>query len=343
VDLDVEARRRGLELKILVTRLRYLGDVILTTPAVSALKSRYPGAEIHYLVERPYAPILFNNPHIESVIPTGRGFLPTLSMLRKGAFTAALDLFYNPRSAWLLYLSGIPIRVGGSRRWRRRLFTHTYAVPVSVQSAISHHLHPLQLFDIRAEQDLPRVYLTEEEEANGRLILQRITGRGQGIVAFHPGGTWPAKRWSASSFAELASQVRKRLGYELLFIAGPGEGRIAEAVSKEAGDGAHILPLQPIRHLASILSHCDAVVANDGGIVHLSVALRRPTVAVFGPTDPEIWFPYVGRGPYEVATLREHCAPCHKHVCEDSGCLEKLQPDLVFEKLERVLTWREQR
>jgi heptosyltransferase-3 len=341
VDLDAEARRSGRRLRILVTRLRYLGDVIMTTPVMAALKSRYPGAEIDYLVEERYAAILLNNPHIDDIIPAKRGFIETLRMLRRREFTAALDLFYNPRSAWLLYLAGIPIRVGGSRRWRRRLFTHTFSVPASLRSAVSHHLYPLGIFDVHWEGSMPRVYLAEEELNEAASILERTVGSRSSIIAMHPGGTWPAKRWGVSSFAALARMIRERLGSDLVLVAGPGEREIAEAVRNEAGDGAHVLPSMPVRQIASIIGCCDAVVANDGGIMHLSVALTRPTVGVFGPTEPDIWFPYTDGGPYAVATVGEDCAPCYRHACEDTKCLERLTPDSVYEKLESVLAWHE--
>ena len=119
MDLDIMARSRGEGPRILVTRLRYLGDVILTTPAVAALKSRYPEARIGYLTEESFAPVLEGNPHIDEIVTTAGGFLATVTNIRKRRYTAAIDLFYNPRSAWLLYLARIPVRVGGTRRWRR--------------------------------------------------------------------------------------------------------------------------------------------------------------------------------------------------------------------------------
>jgi len=342
MDLDVMARRRGERLKILVTRLRYLGDVILTTPAVAALKSRYPEARIDYLTERPFGSVLEGNPHIDEVVETAKTFPGTVAKIRKGGYTAALDLFYNPRSAWLLYLSRIPVRVGGARRWRKRLYTHTYVVPPHVRSAISHHLFPLRLLGAGERQSLPRVYISEEERGRARSFLEGKAGCSKGFVALHCGGTWQAKRWSPAQFARLADMILASSGKTALLVTGPGEeGIVGEVIDRsKPGRRPRALPAMSIRSLAACLLHADAVVANDGGVMHLSAALGRPTVGVFGPTEPDIWFPYEGKGPFAVATLREACAPCHKHECGDPKCLDRLDPELVFEKLEGVLSWK---
>ena len=344
MDLDAEARRRGKNLKILVTRLRYLGDVILTTPACAALKQRYPGAEIHYLAERPYADILEGNPSLSGIIGVSRGScraLETLVTLRRGGFTAAIDLLYNPRSALTLYLSGIPIRAGGSRRVRRRLYTALFSVPAGTRSAVMHHMEALRIFDVEPRETLPRVYLSGEEIASGRSLLERTLGitEGERAIAMHPGGTWPAKRWAPESFGKLARLVRERLGAKTLVIAGAAERGISETVCAVAGDAAAALPISGIRTVASAIAASGAFVANDGGLLHAAVALARPTVGIFGPTEPDIWFPYEGKGPFSLVTRRASCAPCHRHQCESLECLDSITPDEVFRRLEGVLAW----
>ena len=340
MDLDLMARHRGEGLRILVTRLRYLGDVIMTTPAVAALKSRYPEARIDYLTEDPYGPVLRGNPHIDEVLTTGGMFFGTVAKIWKRRYTAAVDLFYNPRSAWLLYLARIPVRLGGSRRWRKRLYTHTFTVPGHIKSAVSHHLHPLRILGVKEKMSLPHVYIDDREREKGRRFLEESAGWSNGTVALHCGGTWQAKRWSPGNFAALADMIRDRMGKSPLLVTGPGEEEIVNAVMEQSKFDLLALPVMPIRSLASVLIHCDAVVANDGGVMHLSVALGRPTVGVFGPTEPDIWFPYEGEGPFTVATLDEECAPCHRHECDDPKCLDRMRPDFVFDKMEGLLTWK---
>lgn len=343
VNLDDEARRRGKPLRILVTRLRYLGDVILTTPAVAALKARYPAAEIDYATELPYADVLTENPHIGGVIRLSRDAMRAageIALIRARRYTACIDLFHNPRSALLLALARIPIRAGGARGIRSRLYTRRFAVPAETRSAISHHIAAMGVFDVAAADSLPRVYLSpDEREAGGRLLEREVgeLARGGPVVALHPGGTWQAKRWPASAFAALALLIRERLNGCAVVVTGPGEEEIAESVRAASLGAARVLPRQPLRGIASILASCDAVVANDGGLMHLAVAIGRPTVGVFGPTEPDIWFPYEGKGPFALASRRMDCAPCHLHECADRDCLEGIEPAEVLGLLEKVL------
>jgi len=345
VDLEAASRGAGIPLRILVTRLRYLGDVILTTPALAALAKRYPAAEIHYLAEAPYVSVLEGNPHLSGVIPLRpgvRGSLEAVSAMRRLRFSAAIDLFYNPRSAALLFLSGIPVRVGGSRRIRRRLYTHVANAPPGTRSAAAHHVAFLRAVGVEDGEGLPRVYLAAAEIEGGRAEIDRaLSGVAKGrVVAFHPGGTWPAKRWPPEGFGRLAALLRAKLGASVVALAGPGEEGIARSAAA-ASDGA-LTPLPPmsVRRAASVLAASDAVVANDGGIMHLAVALGRPTVAVFGPTETDIWFPYEGKGPFAVMTHTPPCAPCHKHYCDSGECLKSIEPEEVLGKLGEVLAWK---
>ena len=346
MDLDDEARRRGMKLRILVTRLRYLGDVILTTPAVAALKQRYPEAEIHYATEGPYADVLEGNPDISRIIRLSRSArraLGEIAKIRSFRYVACIDLFHNPRSALLLRLSGIPLRAGGSRKLRRRLYTHRFVIPPETRSAMDHHVAAMGVFDVGAGDPLPRVYLTREETGAGRGLLERAVGTreaGGRIVAIHPGGTWQSKRWPSGSFAKLAVLARERMGAQVVVVTGPGEEEIAERVRAEAGARVRVLPFLPLRKIAAVLASCDGVVANDGGLMHLAVAIGRPTVAVFGPTEPDIWFPYEGKGPFALVSRLMDCAPCHRHRCESVECLEGITPEEVLGRLREVLAWK---
>ena len=345
MDLAVEAGKRNRKLRILVTRLRFLGDVIISTPVLEELGKRYPEAEIYYLAQPGYADILREHPTITDIIELKAGvsgFIRTVSVLRKLRLTAAIDLFYNPASAGLLFLSGIPVRIGGKRRWRERLYTDAGEVPPEILSAVDHNLHFLKKADIDASGSLPRIYLTEEERKKGRQAVDRVrrgSGNGVRLAALHPGGTWASKRWPPEKFAVLIDYLRKEIEVESILITGPGEEKIVNRISQLAGEMVGILSPGPVREVASVIDSCDAVVANDGGIMHLAVALGKPVTALFGPTEPEIWFPYSGKGPFAVVSSGEECAPCDLHECGDQRCMENIGTDDVIEKLLSVTGW----
>ena len=332
--------RKGVPLRILVTRLRYLGDVILTTPVIDALRDCFPEAEIWYMAESPHSDILEHHPGLSGIVKVG-GTLSTAGKLRKLRFAAAIDLFYNPRSANILRLSGIPVRIGGGRKWRRRLYTHIIEPDRKIRSAISHHLAALGPLGCDAHERRPRVYLTEGELAAGRDLVRNIfdIDMPERIVAIHAGGTWPAKRWPVSSFAELARIIDKRYGAKTLMVTGPGEESISRQVSSDSEGRAVFMKPAPLRTAASAVAACGALVSNDGGVMHMGVALGVPTVGIFGPTEPDIWFPYSGMGPFELITRNEDCMPCHLHECGDMKCLENISPAEVADGLAKVTGW----
>ncbi len=339
----ISVRRDG-PVRILVTRLRYLGDVILTTPVIDALGECFPGAEIWYMAEPPYSSILENHPGLTGVIEVGKGIasmLSTIRKIRKLGFAAAVDLFYNPRSANILRFSGIPVRIGGGRKWRGRIYTDVFEPDSNIRSAISHHLAALEILGCASSERRPRVFLSEDELVSGRSTVDSAFGGAapDRTVVFHAGGTWPAKRWPAFSFASLARVVIERFDSRSLLVTGPGEELLSEQVVSESAGSAAALPPMPIREAAAAIAACDALVSNDGGVMHTGVALGVPTVGIFGPTEPDIWFPYSGMGPYEVITRNEACAPCHLHECGDMKCLEKISVDEVAEGLGRVTGW----
>lgn len=336
--------QRGVPLRILVTRLRYLGDIILTTPLIAALRDCYPEAEIWYMAEPPHAAILENHPDLAGVIEVGKGASATLSTimkLRKLGFTAAIDLFYNPRSANLLRLSGIPVRIGGGRKWRRRLYTDIIEPDPHIRSAIGHHLAAVRRLGCEAPEKRPRICLLSDELESGLAAVKKAFG-GQmpaRVTAFQPGGTWPSKRWPVSSFAGLVGEVEKRFGTKVMLVTGPGQESISDEVSSLSGGAAVVMPVLPIRQAMASIAACGALVANDGGVMHAGVALGIPTVGIFGPTEPDIWFPYGGMGPFEVMTRNEECAPCHLHECDDMKCLDNISAGDVADGLARVTGW----
>jgi lipopolysaccharide heptosyltransferase II len=346
LDLEKEAKKRKLKTRILVTRLRYLGDVIITTPVIRTLKNRYPDAEIYYLAESKYASILQQNPYLDGIIRLEeglRGTIKAIREIRRKRFVAVVDLFYNPRSAEILFLSGVPIRLGGNRKARRMFYTHNFEVPQEIRSCVQHHLYSLNNLDCNySMNEFPRVYLSKEEKEEGKRIIENIIGvklARKSVIAIHPGGTFQSKRWPVNYFALLADMLLESFNVKIVVITSPGQKNFARQVNDLSKHELTVLPLFPIRTLASVLNFCEGTIANDGGILHLSVALGKPTTGIFGPTEPDIWFPYEDDGRFRLATKNLECAPCHKDYCKTMECLRDLRVEKVFSKFLDAVDW----
>ncbi|MCB1164272.1 glycosyltransferase family 9 protein [bacterium] len=330
---------------ILVTRLRFLGDVVLTLPVVSALRRAYPGAAIDYLCEAPYHEVLDRVPELRAVHAlrrgdgaTGEGAWELVRRLR-GRYDLVLDLFGNPRSAWLTWLTGAPTRVGRGRFPRSLLYNVRPPEDLPDDSAPRHHLRFVESIAGPQALTAPRLTVSPAELSAGRRMLED-RGLGGNTVAILTGATQPTKEWPEERFVGLAAQLRMDGRYRPVFLGQPGKRRRLERIRALSNSKVVILPELELRPLMGLLAACRALVAGDGGIMHLAIALGVPTLALFGPTDPNIWFPYDDQPHAELLTMPAHCRPCHKHVCDDPFCLADLGVDFAFERLVALLEGR---
>jgi lipopolysaccharide heptosyltransferase II len=331
--------------RILVSRLRRIGDVILTLPLVDALRARYPDARIDYLAEEGPAQAAIGHPALERVhaFRSGRrSLLPAplalMRALREARYDWTIDLYGNPRSAMILAWTGAQLRVGPARRGRRRLYTHVVPPAEEPLSAIDHHFRALEILGIDAAPTAPRITLTDEERARGRALLDRALPPGGARVGVHVGNRWPAKRWFEERYAGLVRAL-PALGARGIVLAGPGEERWAAGVAERTG--APVLAGLPLRIYWGALQALDALVTNDGSPLHAGPALGVPTVGILGPTVPEIWFPYREEDGHQLLHREIWCRPCHRHECARLDCLKWIGVGDAVAAVARALERRE--
>jgi lipopolysaccharide heptosyltransferase II len=329
--------------RVLVTRLNYLGDVVLSLPLVDALRAALPGVQVDYLTRRPGADLLRGDERFATVhvLDDGaRNALRLVRALRARRYRAVLDLYSNPRSAWLAWLSGAPVRVGGDRRGRRWLYTHRVRGPGSVRRVTDVFLRYGAPFGVAGEAGVPVLRLDATERAGAERVIAEGGAPRRPLVGIHPGGKWSVKRWPAAGFVDLIHRLRADLGAEVLVFTGPGEADATESVRRAVGDAARYAPVLGARELAAVIALLDAMVACDGGVMHVSAAVGTPTVGIFGSSEPQVWFPY--GSPHRAAFIDVPCRPCHRHVCPlgHTACLNQLSAAAVAECVASVLPSR---
>jgi heptosyltransferase-2 len=335
----VEAPRR-----VLVSRLRQIGDVILSLPLVDAIRDRFPDAEIDYLAEEEPSQAVAGHPAIRRILAwrpgTFRG-LPApvrlLRALRAARYDWAIDLYGNPRSALLVAWTGAPIRVGPARRARRRLYTHVMPPPKEPLSAAAHHLLALRPLGVEAAPKAPRLHLSAEERAEGAAALDQVLPPGGPRVGLHVGNRWPAKRWFEERFTALIRALSS-LGSRCVVLGGPGEEAWGARVA--ATGGAPTLARLPLRRYWGVVASLDVLVTNDGSPLHAGPALCIPTVGILGPTVPEIWFPYRREDGHQLLCREIWCRPCHRHECARMDCLKWIGVGDVVRAVGRALEWK---
>jgi len=333
--------------RILLTRLKFIGDVVLTTPLIQTLRETFPSAYIAYLGDSQAVSLLEGNPYLDEIFPVDfskRGIMRRTRLfytLNRRRFDLVIDLFCNPRSALFSFVTGADVRVGGDLPGRGKLYTIRIKDDGTPKSAIAFHYQSLKAAGIDAKSFETKIFLTEEEKKEARRYLEwQDVDFSKPIVALHPGGTWPAKLWPAERFAELADLIRAKTHAQILLTRGPNDSETVGKVESAVVGHALSLPVMPLRQLAAIISHCSAYVANDSGPMHIAPALGVPTIGIFGPGEENIWFPYTpafpGGSSKHVALRRDvPCHPCHLNVCNRPGesymeCMNLLPVQDVF-------------
>ena len=331
---------RGEPRNILVTRLRYLGDVILTTPVVAALANIYPGATIDYLCEHPFDQALRGNPHIRRCLVLDKrrkGESWRIFQELRGHYDLLIDLFSNPRSALLCGLSGAPTRVGGGSFPRSLMYNVRPEQGPEYEPSTLHHLRYLETICGSVPHGDPSFHVSGKEIAEGRRILEDRS-LGDNTIAILTGASWPTREWPPSYFVRLAAQIEMEGRYRPVFLGQPGKRDRLEAIRNLSNSRVTILPECGIRVLAGLLANCRALVCPDGGVMHMAIAMGIPTLAIFGSTESRIWFPYLHLNHATLAINEAHCRPCHQRECADPFCTEGLLPEDIFSSLQDLLS-----
>ncbi len=345
-------------------RLRLVGDVVFTTPAIRALRRHFPQARLDYLVEAGAAPIVRHNPHLDTVIEVDRPrglnrLLYDLSLarrLRRERYDLALDFHGGPRSAWLVRATGAPQRIGYDIPGRRGCYTtrvpwHPSLMPPR-HSVLNQWdlLTPLGIGPPDPAVDAVEMTAGAEARASAeaRLRAAGVSDEAR-LVVLHVSASNPFRRWPRESFAQVAATLaREDRRRRIMITSGPSEADAAAAVADEAaraaGDAAAAIVRcgEPtLEELHVIMARAELFIGGDSGPLHVAATTAVPIVALFGPTLPERsrpWRPHPDRAA-AVEPKPLACRPCHQRVCVhgDFRCLTSLTPEAVVAASHRVL------
>jgi lipopolysaccharide heptosyltransferase II len=325
--------------KILVTRLRFIGDIILTTPLIETLKVNFPDAKIYYLAEKETSKLLIGNPYLAGIIPldykiTKLDYLKFILNLRRNNFDVVIDLFGNPRSTLLTFLSGAKIKIGGAYKSRNKFYTHIINENQEISNQIERHLLFASYFNVKNKFIKTKVYIDEEEKSQAVNILNNIgIDLSKPVVGLYAGATWQAKKWFPERFASLADKVKQELNSQVLFFKSQEDTELINFIKEKSLYNHFYLNNYDIRTTAALLDFVNVFVSNDCGLLHLAPAVGTKTIGLFGPGEDKMWFPYsIGDG---CISLRKHvpCHPCHLDYCDKLDCWKLLKVEEVFEKI----------
>jgi heptosyltransferase-2 len=332
---------------ILIRGVNWIGDAVMTMPALRAIRKAMPEDAVSLLVKPRVAPLFEQDPSIDEIVlydERYRGLPGRLRLareLRNKRFSLSILLQNAFDAALIAFLAGIPRRVGYSRDMRGLMLTDP--VPCGNEDLDMHHveyyLELLRRAGIEAETSEPWIYLSLEERQRAR---EKLSGLKRPLIGIHPGASYgSAKQWLPERFAEVAERVTAELDGSVVIYGGASEkGLSDEIIGRFRGRHERVLSMAGktgLRELASLFSESDLLVTNDSGPMHICYAVRTPLVAIFGSTDPNL------TGPPEDGSIviRKdlECAPCFLRRCPKKRieCMESITSEEVFGSIRKLL------
>lgn len=325
---------------ILVIKLRYIGDVLLATPVLRALRDWFPHARLTMAVNEGTEDVLKWNPDLDEVLVVDRGGLVQqirfLREVRRRRFDCVIDLTDGDRSAMLSRLSGAPVRIGFNeeRRWRGLLYTSVAQTRSDVIHRMERDLEAVRILGIEPKVS-PLVLHTSHQDDEDAALLLGEAGLGANsprpLVMLHPGARYWFKAWPAERFATLADRLTDAYGCRVLVGGDANDREMAHAIRARARSAPALLAGHTtLLQFAAVLKRCALFVGNDNGPMHMAAALGTPVIGLFGPSDPSVWGPR-GRK-VEVLYKGLDCRRCFHPTCTrgDQNCMHLITVDEVF-------------
>lgn len=317
---------------ILIRGVNWLGDAIMSLPAVRAIRKLHSESKISILIKEKIADLFKWENSIDEVIIYRQGFtgkIKTIKELKNKKFKRAYLLQNALDAALITTFAGIPERVGWNRDCRRIFLTHP--VPYHGEDRKIHHIEYFfeipKRFNPSLSPDYPWINPPLEERLSARRELKDIK---RPILALSPGAKYgDTKKWEAEKFIEVSKKFIEEYGSVVLF-GSPGED-----LKIKNSSIYNFIGKTSLRELICILSECDILLCNDSGVMHVGYALGVPLVAIFGSTSPELTGPPKFAG--KVIKAQVECSPCFKNRCPDIKCMKSIEVEDVWNALKKII------
>jgi heptosyltransferase-2 len=337
---------------VLVLQTSFLGDTVLTLPLIDELRRRFPVKKLSVLCLPLSGELLQDHPAIDEIIVDDKrkadrgiaGVRRKAAALKAKGFTLAVTPHKSLRSALLLFLAGIPTRIGfrESRGW---FLYQGLAERDPARHDVERNLSILQALGVSVEEcqralEFP-VNATIQDAVDHKLRALGMTAN-KLIIGINPGSVWSTKRWSSAGFAELIQMLRQKFDCQVLLFGGSEDKTVVDEVQNRCGRAAiNLVGHIGLRELAAAINRCAVFVTNDSGPMHIAVARKVPVAAVFCATTPALGF-YPYSSDAIVVGKKLACRPCASHggrrcPLGTEDCIRQVGAEKVLEAVEKLL------
>ena len=328
---------------VLVVKLRYIGDVLLTTPFLRALRRGFPDARVTVLVNPGTGEVLRHNPDVDEVCSLPRtGLIPQVQCyreLRARGFDCVVDLTDGDRSAFISFMTGARVRIGFNHenRLRGRLYSRCVEAAYDAVHVIDYHATALPSLGLSMEGGDPILPLSGEDHERARHVVESLQLDRTRWIMIHPAARYWFKAWPPDRFAALGDAFQER-GFQVVLVGSPEERSIGTEILQTAKRSMiSLIGNTRLLELAALMTWCRLFIGNDAGPMHMAAAVGCPVVALFGPSNPAVWAP---RGTH-VKTIHKglDCRECFHPGCVrgEQGCMKLITVDEVLEEATALL------
>lgn len=344
---------------ILLVQLGDIGDVILTTPTIRAVKENYPESHVSILVQKPFSALLLADPNLHQVIETEKirgsifrilqGYMRLIRRLRRARYDLVIDLRTSDRGGILSFLTGAQARVG--RRvdnkpfWYNLLFTKLlldppYA-PQPVHPGADQSLRIVRAIGIDTKNTVPKLHVAPKDRDRAVELLAECgltpTSR---WVTINPCSRWKYKEWGYEKWGEIIDLLWQNHRLATVLIGSPEEADTAREITAGRNDHAfNLMGRTTLGELSALISMSALHLGVDSAAPHIAAAVGIPTLTIFGPGNWKSWT--VANDLHRVVTSTFPCVPCNRKGCDDSGvsrCLDELGVDKVYAQAGAILS-----
>ena len=329
--------------RILVVRLRSIGDTVLATPSLIALRRFLPDAQIDVLLEDWVAPVLDGFDVVDKVITvlhkSIKSRLETALKIRRNRYDVAFNLHGGTTATFFVRVSGAKYRVGFSEYSYNFLYTHLLASPNEFWRQNEIHSAENQLALLGsvgvpvADKPKSRLAVTEKARIS---VAEKISESQFALV--HPAAAFATKQWATENFARIAEFLREK-GLAVIAVAAKSEREVLENLQKTVRVPITIFDDLTLPEITALASRAKIFVGNDSGIAHVAAAVGTPTIVIFGSSDINVWRPWTD-APHEIVYEKLPCQPCAGYFCkefDEPKCILSVKTASVIKAVESIL------
>jgi lipopolysaccharide heptosyltransferase II len=330
--------------RVLVVRLRSIGDTVLATPSLFALRRHLPDAQIDVLLEDWVAPILDGFGYVDNVITVSRegttARMKTAWRLRSNRYDVAYNLHGGTTATFFVRSSGARHRVGFKHYQYGFLYNHLAPSALEFWGQEKTHSAEQQLALLGwtgvPVSDRPRTRLAVTEKANAS-VDEKLKDVDKAFALIHPASLFETKQWATKNFARVVEELKKK-NISSIAIAAPNESEVLEELKRESNAPLPTFSNLQLPEITALASRAKLFVGNDSGIAHIAAAVQTPSVVIFGSSNVAHWHPWTD-APNEVVREDMPCAPCHGYFCaefEKPECIRRVTVENVMNAVDRV-------